>query len=61
MARIPDAHRVQELKNSITEGEGLLLGGRKSSGKRFSDGERAMIQRAIDNTRAKLEAELSGN
>lgn len=49
-----DAHNVQEIKNSIAEGEMILKSGRKSNGAKMSPEELAVVRRSVNNSRAKI-------
>ena len=53
MIRITDPSRVQEIKNSIAEGEMILKVGR-SHGKKLSVEELNMVRRSIENAKAKI-------
>jgi hypothetical protein len=52
-----DPSRIQEIKNSIAEGEGILQRGKTISGRKMSDAELAAVQRSIDSSKAKLPEE----
>lgn len=54
MIRITDPTRVQEIKNSIAEGEMILKAGR-SYGRKLSIAELDMIKRSIKSDKAKIE------
>jgi hypothetical protein len=49
-----DPARVQEIKNSIAEGEGILRSGINPLGKKLSPRGLAMVQRSVDNAKAKI-------
>jgi hypothetical protein len=49
-----DAARVQEIKNSIAEGEMILKSGKKTSGEKYSQEALAAIQRSVDKSKAKI-------
>jgi hypothetical protein len=51
---ITDRSDVQEIKNSIREGELILQSGRKTSGKKMTDAEIGAIQRSVDNAKRKI-------
>ena len=51
---ITDAATVQEIKNSIAEGEMILKSGKKNSGKKMNDAELSAVARSVDNAKAKI-------
>uniref|UniRef100_A0A6H1ZAW2 Putative structural protein n=1 Tax=viral metagenome TaxID=1070528 RepID=A0A6H1ZAW2_9ZZZZ len=63
---ITDPHAVQEIRNSIAEGEGILSRKKDSLGKPLSEGRLASVQRSVDNAKAKIgeapsQADIFGN
>jgi hypothetical protein len=49
-----DAARIQELKNSIAEGEMIAKSGKKTDGTKMSKGELGAVNRSIENAKIKL-------
>lgn len=49
-----DPARVQEIQNSIREGEMILKGGKKTSGQKMTEAELGMVRRSVENAKAKL-------
>ena len=49
-----DAARIQELKNSIAEGEMIAKSGKKTDGTKMSKGELGAVIRSIENAKIKL-------
>jgi hypothetical protein len=49
-----DHARVQEIKNSIAEGEGILKHKKKVSGAKYSPEELQAVQRSVDNAKKKI-------
>jgi hypothetical protein len=56
---LADPVEIQELKNSITEGEMLARGGRSAAGRKYTEPELAAIRDSIARSRAKLAELLS--
>ncbi|HOH30977.1 MAG TPA: hypothetical protein PLC40_14960, partial [Candidatus Hydrogenedentes bacterium] len=55
-----DPARIQEIRNSIIEGEMILKSGRTVSGRKMGADELAAVQRAVNNSRAKLGEQATG-
>jgi len=51
-----DPHRIQEIQNSIVEGELILKTGRYNNRKLFSD-ELEIVKKSVENARAKIETQ----
>lgn len=51
---VTDPHQVQEIKNSIQEGQNILVKGTDTLGKKLTPEQRVSIQRSIDNGIAKI-------
>jgi hypothetical protein len=51
---VTDPHQVQEIRNSIAEGESLLKDGKKVSGEKFTAPELGAIARSVDASKAKI-------
>ena len=49
-----DQARVQEIKNSIAEGEMILKSGKTTTGRKMSKGELQAVQKSVDNAKAKI-------
>ena len=54
----PDLKRIQDLKNSLAEGESIIKSGKNIIGKRLSFEELEAVKRSVKNTKKKIE-ELS--
>lgn len=52
-----DEARIQELKNSIVEGEMILESRKTANGRKMSDGELIAIVKSLRNAHLKLEFE----
>jgi len=53
----PDAARIQELKNSIAEGEMLIKSGKDTAGNKMPEAKLNAIKKSVENTKAKLAEE----
>lgn len=51
---VTDPARIQEIKNSIAEGEILLKYGKTTSGRKMTSGELDIVRRSIENAKAKI-------
>lgn len=51
---VTDPNKVQEIRNSIAEGEMILKSGKTVSGRKMSEDELKVVQRSVDNANQKL-------
>ncbi len=54
-APVTDAAQIQEIKNSIAEGEMILKSGKTTTGRKMSAGELDAVRRSVENAKAKIE------
>jgi hypothetical protein len=50
-----DPVKVQEIRNSIADGEGILKAGKKISGAQMSEAELAAVKRSVEKSKARIE------
>jgi DNA polymerase III sliding clamp (beta) subunit (PCNA family)/uncharacterized membrane-anchored protein YhcB (DUF1043 family) len=56
-----DAARVQEIKNSIAEGEMILKSGKKITGEKYTPGELETVKRSVENSKKKIGVDVIKN
>ena len=56
-----DPARVQEIKNSLAEGEMILKSGKTATGRKMSPEQLAAVRRSVDNSKAKIGEEVDAS
>ena len=56
---ITDPTQVQEIRNSIAEGESILKSGKTSNGRKMSETELSSVQRAVNNSKQRIGKSVS--